>query len=297
MEGRIKITYKFFLLISLVVLFFSCANNPKNNTAIFNAFNESLVNSNEAIDKSSQSIYTTIQNKLTDPSTSYKAEIWYPKAMIVNNLSKIIFTYIEELKELVKQKGVLEDEKAKELYTKLKEYKNKIMGIDSGMTAVFDTSIIITTRSFDSSSYRRDDFTKTFFDYTQREVIFSILSKFQNNIKIIENRMAAFCNSNIPSSERFYDRYSAIVAQSSSYVKAGEKIEITAGVGVFSINSKPVVIINGKNIQLRYDGTVHYQFNASNKQGIHYIPVEITFTDEVGKKQRINKPIEYTVVQ
>ncbi|MEO5562680.1 MAG: hypothetical protein ABIR18_04575 [Chitinophagaceae bacterium] len=94
----------------------------------------------------------------------------------------------------------------------------------------------------------------------------------------------------------YYDSYSAIVVQGSAYIRAGEKIDITAGVGAFSKAAMPVITANGKLVLISYDGAEHYTFKASSQPGKHYVPVRIECIDEIGKKQIIERNVKYTVV-
>ena len=57
---------------------------------------------------------------------------------------------------------------------------------------------------------------------------------------------------------------------SSSYVKAGQEIEITSGIGAFSKAAMPTISINKKNISLDADGAARYRFKASDKPGTTY---------------------------
>jgi len=296
MNYKISSTGKYLLLVSSVIFFLSCINNSKNDEA-FKILDESLVNSSQIIRRSNEMIYSSLNTKLSDPSTHYKAEIWYPKAMQIQKLSADITDYIEQLKVNTRKEGELNNDESNKLYNQLIKYKNDIMHIDSEMTAVFDTTIILTTRPFDTKKDKKD-FTKTFFENISTEAAISILTTFQNNIKIIENKLIVFCHDHC-NGDRIIDdftSFSAIVAQTSTNVKGGEKIEITAGIGAFSRNAKPIIMINGKSIQPSEDGAAYYKFKTSNKSGKHFIPVEISYTDQDGKRQTIRKNVEYTVV-
>jgi hypothetical protein len=243
-------------------------------------------------------VYHSMEEKLTDPSTHYKAEIVYPKMMQIKKLSKEITDYIEKLKADAKMKNKLHNDIGKELYNQLKQYKKEVMGIDSGMALAFDTTLILTTRSFDSQNDKKVFF-ETFFNAKSIEETFSMLSKFQNNVKIMENRFINYFN-NKASKAAFiienFTSYSAIIGQSSTYVRGGENIEITAGVGAFRNYEGQEIIISGKNIQPGIDGAFHYKFKASIKPGKYFIPVQIKYMDQDGKEQVISKDVEYTVI-
>ncbi len=304
------------LLLSL--LFSSCSDKPDKDLVIFEALDESLINSNKSFAVANQYLFHSLEEKLIDPLTQYRASNWHPKGVRFQQLSNEIINYIENLKrDLKKEAGLNDDEKAfrkddrnavtslfntkgkgKELYERLRKYKKDMLNVDTQIRNVFSSIPVVITESFDSTEKRRQDFTHIFFYDTSPIAALAMLSKFQNNVWIMENKMLAYCNENCRFIDcGFYDAYSVIIGQNSNYVRAGEKIEITAGVGAFSRKSQPEVIINGRNVEINENGVAIYKRKASGKSGKHFIPIKIDFIDEYGKKQTIEKKVEYTVAE
>jgi gliding motility-associated protein GldM len=302
------------------IIFSACSGKTDSSLAVFKALDEGLTNSTKTITKSTEMMYSSLQDKISDPVTSEKAKIWLPKAMQIKNYSADMVIYIEGLKiDLKKEAGLIMEEgkesfreddkdavsnlfeakgKGKELYDRLKNYKKDMLAIDPQITAAFESTMPLTTRSFDASENRQNDFTRTFFDNTPVAAALTILSQFQSNINIAENRMASFCNNKMTYyNDGFYDSYSVIIGQNSSYVQAGEKIDITAGVGAFSKAALPQITINGRSVPLGYDGTAIYKFKASGKAGKHYVPVRIEFVNYDAKRQTFENQVEYTVAK
>jgi hypothetical protein len=151
--------------------------------------------------------------------------------------------------------------------------------------------------SFDSSEGKHQDLWRTFFDDNPTIAALAILSKFQNNIRINENRTIVFCYNKIDHIDGYGldEFYSPFVVISSSHVKGGEEIEITSGVGGFSKAALAEIVIDRRNVSLDPVGAAHYKFKASDKPGTHRVPVKISFTDREGKKQTITNNIGYTV--
>ena len=169
------------------------------------------------------------------------------------------------------------------------------MAIDSHMTEIFKNSVFISAL-FDSMDNKHQNINKTFFENTPLIAAQAMLSRLQNNVKIIENGMIQFCNENIPK-EDYFTSYSAIVGQNKSYVRSGEMIEITAGIGYFSVReAQPEITVNGTEAEINENGVAVYKFNASTIAGKHSVPVKINFTDQEGKDVDITKEVEYTVV-
>ena len=74
------------------------------SSEILNAFktvNKSLENTNTTVDKSTSTIMKSLVDKLADPTTAAKAQIWYPKAQQVQGFSKPVYDYIQKLKDRI----------------------------------------------------------------------------------------------------------------------------------------------------------------------------------------------------
>jgi len=302
------------ILFIMVVFFSACSDRSENELAVFKALDESLINSNLTINKATETQLSILYGKTTEAGSAFKANIWYPKAMIVKEKSANIISYLEELKKTLKKEAGLNDTnnsfsaedkdavkllfktKGTDLYERLKQYRRNVLAIDSEITTVFSDKIILTTQSFDTLKNEQQNIAKAFFNDIPTVAALTILSQFQNNVKVAENRIVQFCNNKVGSFIDYYTTYSAIVAQSSTYVRAGEEIEITAGIGSFSRAARPEITVNKRNIEIDESGVAVYKFNASTKAGKHIVPISINFTDQDGKKQLITKDVEYTVI-
>ncbi|MEI9810186.1 MAG: hypothetical protein WDO16_21240 [Bacteroidota bacterium] len=207
------------VLPAIICLLPACSDKQDSELEVFKAVNESLENSKNAINKSTENILALLQDKQTDVSTSYKAKIWYPKAMVIQQLSKDTWKYVEQLKAYLRkdagldvQDGTLSyNEKDKdivkrvfitnargtELYDKLKVYKEDILSVDPGIRMAFTNSIELAGRSFDHNA---QDFSTLFFSNTSPVAALSMLNQVQNNIKIVENATIQFCNNKINTS-------------------------------------------------------------------------------------------------
>lgn len=316
MPGILKFTGKLFLLATTVVFLFSCSNNSKNNLTVFKALDESLVRSNLRIGSSNEAIYASLQEKLMDASTSTKAGIWQPKVAMIGKLSKEIINYFDSLKiQLKKEAGLTEqgtfqeddinavnrffgkNARGEELYSKLIKYKQDVLSVDPMIMREFEKNLLLTTKSFDANTERKN-FSEIFFKDIPFAGAQSILSMFQNNISVIENRTISFCFEHITSYRRSHEIVSPIVFLNSSYLQEGEEIQVTAGIGFFTgYYIKPEVIVNGKKIPIAESGVAIAKFKAFGKPGKHSVPVQISYLDQDGNKQTITKTVEYTIAK
>lgn len=303
----------------LISLFYqSCADRIKSDLIGYKALDEGLVNSNRAIDRSTIGSLIELEKKLTDPVSREKAAIWYPKAQQIQAFSKSVDTYIDDIKTALKKEAGLEDgggqesfrekdknsvmrvftkqDAGKKLLERLKDYRADILSVDSELSKEFGEKFLLTTAVFDSA-IGKQDFTKTFFDDIPAIAAVAMLSKFQNNVKLIENKTIAFCRDKVGYFDGFgFSVYRALAMVSSSRVNAGEEIEVTAGVGAFSKAALPEITIDSKKIALDDIGAAVYRFKAPKTAGKYTMPIQIDFVDQEGRKQTISKNIEYTVV-
>jgi gliding motility-associated protein GldM len=301
----------------LAVLFSACSDSSENELAVFKALDESLINSNMSINKATETVLRELKEKTTDPASGTKANIWFPKALVVQQKSKDVISYLEELKLALKKETGFDEtknlfnekdktsvarffekmDKGTDLFDSLMKFKKDIFAIDQQFKQAFKNNMSLTSNSFEVLDNARESFTRTFFKNISIAGALAVLSKFQNSIKIYENRVIQFCNNKVGAFIENYTTYSAIVGQSSNYVKGGDEIEITAGVGEFSRSGKPNMTFNGHEVEINEFGTAIYKFKAPIKAGKYIVPVKISYTDQDGREQYITKNVEYTVAK
>src|SRR5438067_13619920 len=91
-------------MINLMYLVLTALLALNVSAEILNAFktvNNSLQNTNSTINKSTETIMASLQEKLSDQTTAAKAQIWYPKAQLAQNLTKSMYAYIQGVKDTI----------------------------------------------------------------------------------------------------------------------------------------------------------------------------------------------------
>src|SRR3979411_2727515 len=89
-------------MINLMYLVLTAMLALNVSAEILNAFktvNNSLQTTNNTINHSTETIITSLQEKMSDPTSATKAQIWYPKAQRAQDLTKQVYTYIQGLKD------------------------------------------------------------------------------------------------------------------------------------------------------------------------------------------------------
>jgi hypothetical protein len=171
-----------------------------------------------------------------------------------------------------------------------------LKAIDPGIDTLFD-KMILPAEYFDSSGNRKKGYIAETFKKASGVEATAMLSNLQQIARTIENRMVQFCHNKIGETDcgGWYFGSSPIVIQSSSVVQGGETIEIVAGVGKYGVRGpSPIIIINGKAVEIGDDGTARYAIVAG-KEGEHVVPVKIEYTDEFGTRGIYEKQIRYKV--
>lgn len=295
------------------------------SSEVINAFkvvDKSLMLSNENISASNETLYKSLESKLTDPQSAEKAKVWAPKAEQARKLSADMMAYIDGLKKDLKlgadlrmkwddeRKDSVEDYrednldastrlfetngKGEEFRERLEKYKKDMLAIDPSIKAQFEKTFPVNTKPPISQEGKQKDFTQSFFHMTPTVAALTILSKFQNNIKNAEAEIVTYCHNQIGAVKVIYDQFAALVGQSSNYVMPGQEIEITAGVGAYSKAAQPQISINGASASLDADGRAVYKFNASGA-GNHTVPVVVKYTKPDGTTESKSFNVAYTV--
>lgn len=291
------------------------------SSEILNAFktvDKSLMTATGVAEKKNSEIFKSFQKKMDDPTTRDKAEIWLPKAQKAKALSDEVYNYLEGLKaELKKEAGLKmvegkedfkEDDldaatrlfisapptgkaKGKELFDKLKNFKEQLLAIDPEMKKDIGLNLPLDLPEVKSDK-DKEEWAYTFFHMTPTVAAITMLSKFQNDIKNSESEAVEYCHKEIGEVELVYDQFQAIANANASYVMPGEEIIINAGVGAFNSASQPRVSVDGASATPTPDGSFEYKFrpNASGTKN-----VTISFVKPDGTTASVTKEIKYTV--
>lgn len=305
-------------IICFVFLFSSCSNKSDSTLAIFKATEEGFLYSNSVFSNSSTIIYESFVERLLKPATAEQASVWQPKAMLIKEKSASMFRYLDSLIIELKKEAGLRLENMTEVYNeddvevvnkffinkntgdklfeKLKKYKNEILAVDPELNKKFGNNSIIVTREFETAGTKQKDFTTTFFNHAPAIAAVAMLRKFQNNVRVLENKLVTYCFNQILSySGCGFSVFNPIIGQSSTYVKGGDIIEITAGIGSFSATASPQITIDNKKVEINESAVAIYKLTAASKAGKYLVPVVIEFIKPDGAKGTFSTKLEYKV--
>jgi len=316
-------------MINLMYLVLTALLALNVSAEILNAFktvDRSLTETNATMALSTKTIMASFEEKMREAESKAKAEIWKPKADQAIALSKEMYDYIDSTKaRLLRKAGfdptrkkegqpdstykednqdiathmMIEEKKGAEMLKKLTDYKaamKNLAGSDAQMTKDIEGFLKQINLETPKTKAGAKDWQTAYFHMVPTVAAITILSKFQNDVRTAENRTVALFHEQVGKVAVRYDKFAAIVGQSSNYVMPGQEIEINAGVGAFSSAAAPRITINGQGAPLGPDGQAKLKINGGGL-GKHTVPVVITFMDQDGKPQTVNKTVEYTVGQ
>jgi hypothetical protein len=309
----------FLMLYGMMLL--SCENN-KNDIVRLDAINRSLNNSNETVQAATESIVRDLDVKSRDPRYNHVAGIWHPVASSIKKLTVEMNQFLDTLKSGIKEADHIafeqlfkKDGKGKELYERLLRYDADIFQCFSPEKFIHETFTPVELKNdvprlkqmvpinlallkdpaIGGKPMNAVEWNAFYFDDVTCPEALTMLNKIQADILITENELIKYCDDHAELIIDSYDKYSVIIAQNSSCVKKGQWMEITAGVGAFSISAEPKITCNGIDIPLGDGGAAVYRVKADGNPGNYSIPVKVEFVKPDGTRSIIAKKIRYTI--
>lgn len=263
-------------VIVIAIAMASC--KERINPAVIQSVNKNFEQANELISDDNQLICAMLNDKIMDPQTRVRALIWEPKAREIKRLTDGIIKYIDSLKDQVK--ADLPFWERGKLYDKLTVYDRSVM------------MVLDTVKLADSF-----DLVKQAINTRNPLLALAMLNKLQNDVLIKENTLLTYCNNNSVPLTLEVTSLQPLTVLDRSYVKAGQRIEVTAGIGTFIASAETVITINGEVIPAGDDGMATYNFTATGKPGKYKVPLVIEYVVPDGTRSTVQKQIEYTIVK
>jgi len=266
------------------------------------------------IRRGNDAIYNSMERKSQEPMTAFVARKWLPMATAVKQQRDTITAYVDELRaRLIRDTGtgdgrdaveLLFEKKGKaiELYGKLMEFDEKMLAVlqpDAfNDNPVVKANIINTQGSIRTRlPIRKESPVTDYFKNLPLPAAKAMRIKIQADIEVTEGIMLDYLNSQYTSHRLICESNLPLVMLNSSYFKAGQQMEINAGIGTISYAPRPVITINGKKIEPNPDGVAVYRQTVNQKPGKYFIPVRIEFIQPDGSPATVSKKLEYIVAE
>jgi len=259
------------------------------------------------------------------PEKRDQAAYYEQLAKKAKTLSDDVYSYLQSLKEELKKESGLkvvngkeeysEDNldaasrllvvdgengkgKGKELFAKLKSFKEQLLQINDSMKADIETGLPIdlTLPPYSKSTPEkaRNNWSYLYFHMTPTIAAVTILSKFQNDVRNSEAKAVEYFLKKVGSLPNPPTDQSVMVLGSANKLYPGEELTITAGVGAFSKTALPSVSVDGASASVNSSGVAEYKLTAG-APGTYSKRVTVTYKDLKGVMQSETKVVEYTV--
>lgn len=292
------------------------------------AISEGFQTANSVIRENNESIIYQLQKRARDLRTGFYIAVWEPKAIRIKKDADGIAASIEELKkELLKQSDSLKKGKAPlieqllaadgagyKLVNRLAAFKDSFPAIvlaDDSINSsqrnylkayihkLYTTAPLLRGYSDSLNEAQKKQYAKRWleenFAGTLAGMAFVLLNKIENDLLSTTNMFMGFCLNETAVRICGWPFFSGVAVINSSYVKQGQPIEVTAGVGEFSYAMKPRITMNGKEIKLDDNATAVHRFTANGRPGKHSVTVKFEFTRPDGTSEYVSKELKYII--
>jgi hypothetical protein len=301
-------------LFAIIILFASC--KLRNDTAQIATVIQSLQNANSVILEYNNRLHLTFDQRSKDPAFSSWNLKWLPKTEKIKKLSSLMNLYIDSCINSLKT-GEKSEIATHSFYLKLLNYKRDLVNVldpeEYQHIPVYREQIINKKKDLFAVipllSYIDDTSTAAIRDLNEkrwRDNTFSnadlamqdlMLHKIKNDVLISEQILLDFCfRSSTDHNPHHYDEIKIITSLSSSTVKSGDPLEVTAGIAIVNDLLKPRVTIGGKKVRLTGMGLTEYTFQPQGKPGKYTLPVIIEITKPDGSIDKYQKKLNYTIL-
>ncbi len=286
---------------------------------ILNAFkvvDASLLKSNEAIDKSNETLFASLKGKMEDPSSREKATFWNGKADEALKMTDQLYKKIEGYKDSLKRASgynpernlmtfkeddieapthmFIVNKRGPELQGDLERLKKQLLNLHPDIAKEFASKLPIDVSVPPSTTGSDNTWEYNYFHMTPTIAALTILSKFENDIKNAENQIVTFCHNQVGAVKVVFDKFQPIANANSTYLMPGQELVVQAGVGAFNSQAKPNISIDGAVIAVNDNGVAEKKFNVAGA-GSKKVHVVINYTKPDGTLDKLEKDIDYTV--
>jgi hypothetical protein len=311
------------LLCSLAIIIFLAACHTSDHSEALQVINKSFINAQAILSEKNEDIYEVLANKRKDPQTKAKADVWEPKALVVKRLTTGVKSYISNIKQQLSAVPSQDEAAVRKLikitgdslYATLVNYNTATVQVLQPKEFIDNPSLEaqlkkdveylkreISTRSGiqpDSMHGQLTDlqnWKRVYLEEGSLILVMAMLNKIEQDVLITENSIIEYINSYLGyGCVLSFEKFQTIAVLSSSYIKAGQEIEVTAGVGSFSAASKPIIFINGVKTRLNDEGVALYTLKAIGNPGKYSVPVKVEYVRPDGSTAIIIKKLEYII--
>lgn len=273
------------------------------------AAQEGFTRSNQFINDRNDKIWDELNWKMKDMGTRPWTETCFPVAARIRSLADSLSERLRSKDISLKQSPTFTLDQQRQLFFELINFRRKAFAaFDSVKYPYVRIEIKELFRYLPLLKGQRDSLTDSTLDLAAQHWADSnfvqgdasvnslALKKVENDIRISENVLLEFCiKQTMVIDDGHIDRFSPLIAVNATHVRAGQSIEVSAGIGYFSLNTDPKFVIGGRPVTADRNGVAVYTIKAPLSAGKHFIPVRISYFLPDGTSSTVEKRVEYTV--
>jgi hypothetical protein len=302
----------------------------QENASQLKAINQSLENANRIIQDDNNQLSEDLLEKKHDMRYSDEGAIWEPKGTRIRREADSIVLLIDKLKRSLleetdslrkdnsawRQQFSSADGACYKLVCGLAAFRDSfpsIMRVDDFIDVPFryeslkkdiirlDTAApllpgYVTSLNEAQRKQYAKDWMEEHFSKSSPAMILVELNKLKNDLLVTTNKYMSLCLDKTKVLICGYPfAFSGVAVLNSSYVKQGQPLEITAGIGEFSAAMRPRISINGKEVKLNEEAIAVQRFTASGKPGKHTVDVKIEYIKPDGSPLSVSKKLPYII--
>ncbi|AEW02412.1 hypothetical protein A4D02_00220 [Niastella koreensis] len=311
----------------IIVLLIGC--RPEENPDQLIAVNQSLEYANGVMQEAGDMVYEELLERQKDPRDADHPALWLARAKQIKQYADSLGNFIKNIKsELITQSDSLkkdyveltkqlhnEDGVGQQLLNKLTDFKDSASSIltpeekkleyyrRSEIGHILETGPLLPAYRDSLPADKKVDYKKKWleksFGRTSALMAMIMLNKIEADVLATEKEFITYCDfrASFHGCIVRYDLFKAVAILSSSYVKAGQAIEVTAAVGQFIDAMKPRITIDGKEVQVGECATAVYKFIAAGKPGKYTVPITFQYYKPDGTKDSIATTREYIIAE
>jgi len=267
-----------------------CANQGKQEQYLRDYTDLQLTQSIKILQQYSGREYQDIENKRKDPMYTEIITRLTPRITAARTVTEGILAYLEKEENRVNREHKPLDTDS--LLLRLDNYEKQLYKIDSGFSYIFKNELRLLD---ENSSFIKKQQILSYFKHSPYRQSASFLLALQHKVVSNENKIINYINSRYCRIIiEYFTKTSVIAGQNYNHLKSGEEIEITAGVGEFSVTSKPSFRIGNKKVEPE-NAVANYRQKVYGPPGRYSIPLKIEYTDESGIRQKYTRQVMYYI--
>ncbi len=272
------------IVMTSLIFLASCSNN--NNQVLIEQISTSVYLNNEFIELSTLKDLRALEANLTDPVRQQRTEVWQPISLKLHEKTSKVVEQINL--EIDTSSSPQNKSDLTILETKIEDLNKTLSNIEPEIVLTFNkvikdfgsTKIILINQALNEKN---------------KETKKLLLNTLKNKALLLENKIVGFCKMKTEGGCILrFDKFSALIGQNTNQLKRGEILEISAGVGTYSMAAQAKISFDGIIIPT-INGVANYKLKANVPPGKHAIPVNIVYTNENGETVTRKFNIDYTV--